>query len=263
MYCTTVGSMPIRIHPVVAVTLLVTAILVFTYIRIRFTPSLRDTLSQKWSERPYDSTGNASGTLISVDELYEVAQTGDILLMSGTSFNEKVVKWWTGAPVSHVGLIVKEDHPGPTDTDTLFMWEADVGQGSVDGSRLIPLRQKLRMYKGEHTAIYIPLLSNWKRPVPVIGPEGMEMLRKYVHTTHKPMDRLFTRYFFGSTSSASTVYCSELACNTLQVAGVMRGEEAALSPADWFPTGMNAGDTRAGRMLQMPYSYRPWYILSF
>jgi hypothetical protein len=248
--------MPLEVHPIVGITLIFAGIVVFLYVRIRFTPSLRDHLMHMSID------GELPVKEITVADLYEVAQTGDILLMSGTTFNEKMVRWWTDAPVSHVGLIVRETDV-PNAIDTLFLWEADVGQGSVAGSRLISLRQKLELYKGEHTAIYIPLLAHNKRQTPTIDPDGMELLRKYVHTTHKSMDRLFTRYFFAAPESETSVYCSELACNTLQVAKVMKAQPLTLSPADWFPTSFDAGTTRAGRMLLPPYSYGPWYVLTF
>ncbi len=79
-------------------------------------------------------------------------QTGDIVLFSGHTLAARTVRWWTGSPWSHIGLIVRL----PAYADTPLLWEAtrasplaDIHSGQVfDGVQLVSLDAKLANYPG-------------------------------------------------------------------------------------------------------------------
>ena len=68
--------------------------------------------------------------------------TGDLVFLNGRGDGEKMIGWLTGAPVSHVAMVVVVD-------GVPHLWEADFGQAK-EGARLLGLEKKLAGYKGEN-----------------------------------------------------------------------------------------------------------------
>lgn len=84
--------------------------------------------------------------LITEEEVFSQAKTGDLLFLSGNTKGENVCKWFTKSIFSHVGLIFKEeDFSGES---ILYIIDCDLGQKAKDGVRVMKLKDKLERYKG-------------------------------------------------------------------------------------------------------------------
>jgi len=81
------------------------------------------------------------------DELRPRLDTGDVVMMSATYFEDRVIEGLTGSPFSHIGMVVKKG-------EELFFWEATPAGGLVceldgeehTGVRLVPLEALLAQY---------------------------------------------------------------------------------------------------------------------
>jgi len=80
-------------------------------------------------------------------------KTGDLVLFSGRTLAARLVRWWTGSPWSHIGIIVRL----PEYADTPMLWEAtrantvaDIHHGVImDGVQLVSLDAKVASYAGD------------------------------------------------------------------------------------------------------------------
>lgn len=80
-------------------------------------------------------------------------KTGDLVLFSGRTLAARLVRWWTGSPWSHIGIIVRL----PEYADTPMLWEAtrantvaDIHHGAImDGVQLVSLDAKVASYPGD------------------------------------------------------------------------------------------------------------------
>lgn len=86
-------------------------------------------------------------------QLRSQLKTGDLVLFSGRTLAARLVRWWTGSPWSHIGIIVRL----PEYADTPMLWEAtrantvaDIHCGEImDGVQLVSLDAKLASYPGD------------------------------------------------------------------------------------------------------------------
>ena len=179
---------------------------------------------------------------LSREELLDKASTGDLILLSGTTYGEKLIKRLSGSCYSHVGLVLKQD-------GKVWLWEADLGQRHKDGPRLILLSEKLDRWTGSKVGGWIPLSPGTTRPSPE---KVLEII--YPHTT-KEMDRKMTKWLaashpdswlYSSMSEPNKVYCSELVAMTLMELGLL---DTSHSPAWYSPqTFANRGDPKSFRL---------------
>lgn len=81
------------------------------------------------------------------EELRPQLDTGDVVMMSATYVEDRIIEGLTGSPFSHIGMVVKKG-------EDLFFWEATPAGGLVceldgqehTGVRLVPLEALLAQY---------------------------------------------------------------------------------------------------------------------
>lgn len=167
----------------------------------------------------------------SYENFLEKADNGDLILLSGDSKGERTCRWAVGCVFSHVGIIFREKEDS---VDKLYIWEADIGQKSKAGPRIIRLEDKLERYKGFRVAGWTPLKGS--RPS---TKDILNLVPKYVH---KKLDNWMLIWllpnwsiFNGMKKDRKTVFCGELIADSLQDLGILdRTRPAAnYSPRDF------------------------------
>lgn len=149
---------------------------------------------------------------VSVSDVLSQVKTGDLILLSGTSRGERLIRAVTRSPYSHVAMVVVEN-------GTPYLWESDVGQRVKDGVRVIELREKLSLYKGEKIGLWLKFKDETKRPS---RESIVALLNKYLDMKiPKCMEYyLFSSspssYFYKESKEEDAMYCSELVAQTLQ-----------------------------------------------
>ena len=90
-------------------------------------------------------------------QLIATVDNGDLIFLSGSTFSEKTIKFWTRSHFSHVGIIVREID-AESGESVPYILEADYGGGHKDGVRLMKLEDKLSRYRGSS-------IGGWRRRV--------------------------------------------------------------------------------------------------
>lgn len=149
---------------------------------------------------------------VTSSEMLSNAKTGDLILLSGSTSSEKLIRAITRSPYSHVSMVVIENN-------TAYLWESDIGQHIKSGVRVIPLAEKLALYKGEKTGLWLKFKDESRRPR---REDIIPLLNKYIDTKMpKNMDYyLFSSspdgYFYKESKEDDAMYCSELVAQSLQ-----------------------------------------------
>lgn len=140
--------------------------------------------------------------------------TGDLVFLNGRGDGEKMIGWLTGAPVSHVAMVVVVD-------GVPHLWEADFGQAK-EGARLLGLEKKLAGYKGENVVGVRRLVGR-----EVALDEVVPIVEDLVG---KKMDRMMWAYVLGPMAeSPDQTFCSQLVATTLQRLGLLDKKRRASS----------------------------------
>ena len=84
---------------------------------------------------------------LSFEDAYDNIQNGDLIFLTGKTRGEHLCCFFTDCIYSHVGMLFREKHP-KTGEDVVYIWESDLGQRTRDGPRVIPLKKKLKLYRG-------------------------------------------------------------------------------------------------------------------
>jgi len=138
---------------------------------------------------------------LSIEEILKESKEGDIIGFSGKTFGEKAIMWyWKGddsvfefeKDVNHVGVVVGGENK--------LLYEADIGQGEQEGVRLINLRKKLELWKGEKTFL---LKRN-------INFNKDELSKNIKENLGKNVERAYWRWFIGLGSEKGKMYCYEV-----------------------------------------------------
>lgn len=159
---------------------------------------------------------------VSFNDLKDDLSTGDLILFCGDTYQEKAIRWVVGCRFSHVAMVVKK----PGNTDTLWLWEADMGQGEKDGPRLIRLQDKINRYKGKRVGAYLKLNS----VQPIHYDDVMSIVRRGINKkmqdrayswllSNRPESRLYSMLH-----DEDKVFCSELIADTYQRLALLGGE---------------------------------------
>ena len=161
----------------------------------------------------------------SLENVLECVDNGDLIFMAGDTRGERICRWCTGSMFSHVGMLFREKNSN--DEDVVYIWEADLGQSTKDGPRVIKLTDKLNKYKGFRYFAYrslniIPGCST-KRPklediLSIINEYGTydfddTMMKWWVSEKFKFLLPLF--------KDTNKVFCSELIALTMQRLGMI------------------------------------------
>lgn len=158
-------------------------------------------------------------------------RNGDILLLSGNTFGEKVIKFWHRSYFNHIAMIFR-DALGAPDTkpeNITFLWESDLGQNTRNGPRIIKLMDKLSKWRGSRIGMYRKYI-----PTDLITRPSERAIVSHADTyfdSGTEMDISMMSWFLSDypdswlfrklKGAAPKVYCSELVAETLQKFGFM------------------------------------------
>ncbi len=154
--------------------------------------------------------------VLDVNTLFDEANNGDLIFMSGSTPGENSCKWFTNSLFSHVGILLREKHPD-TNEDVLYIWDADLGQKTKDGPRLQPLSEKMKHYKGSRYCCWKKLNGN----IPSTK-EILNVVFKYLDYSfdNKMISWMFSsgilHLFFNLVNDEKKVFCSELVALSLE-----------------------------------------------
>lgn len=202
---------------------------------------------------------------ITVPKLMDQVSTGDVILMEGDSYGERVMKWCTRSIFSHVALVIrvkKYEESSPDQEEIVYLWESDLGQKKKAGPRLIPLKEKLKLYKGSKIAAWRPLksTSSAKKPSPE---DFISIVKKYLEydMDHRVLTWWFAGWWNWAYSLFKTdnkMFCSELVASTLQEIGILKKDRqpAWYCPGDWAKQTPRLA-------LENGYSYGPIQFFDF
>jgi hypothetical protein len=149
-------------------------------------------------------------------------------------------------------MLFREVHP-ETNEDIVYVWEADVGQHSKRGPRVMKLVNKLEMYHG------YPYFM-WRKLIVGIGdiknPSTENILKVVDEYKDYEFDDDMLRWWLstipGSCSKAkNTVFCSELIAITLKSKHINMMDDTHASA--WYSPGTFTQDNIPG--LRLTYSY--------
>lgn len=151
-----------------------------------------------------------SKNYLSVSEVLEYADNGDIILFSGNQYSENLIKFYTGSYFTHISFLFREN-------GILYIWEADMGQHYRDGPRVIKFKDKIKRWKGNKIAVWKKFMGH--RP---ILQDILKVIGKYINLN---MDMSMISWAFSNYPNSSifkyfkdlnTVFCSELIVMTLR-----------------------------------------------
>ena len=158
--------------------------------------------------------------LSSIDELKDNFETGDLIFLSGNTFNEKCIKTITRCGFSHVAMIVKRPN------GVVMLFECDLGQRARDGVRLIHFDQKLKYYRGSRVGGWMKLKSSRQ-------PQQHIIERIVGENVGHGMVKSFHTYFLANypesllyewSRDTNRTFCSELIADTYQKLALMKGD---------------------------------------
>ena len=184
------------------------------------------------------------GLIIDPNDIFSDAENGDLILMSGNTYGEKVCKWFSNSIFSHVGFLFRENHP-ETKEDILYIWDADIGQKARDGPRVMKFEDKLTIYKGFRIGAWKKLIVSENRKRPSLK-DILKIIPRY---SNKEFDDLMMTWFIplymntihSIVNDNSKVFCSELIASTLQDLNILKENRRPTSycPEDFFRSNIN------------------------
>lgn len=190
---------------------------------------------------------------ITVQDVLDQSNNGDLIFFSGNTSGEKTCKYFTDTIFSHVGFLFREIHPD-TGEDIAYIFDCDLGQGTKDGVRVLPLRDKLLRYKGEHTGAFKKLIHGNKQRPNLIN--ILDLVGKYSSIDFD--DKIATWWFsniswiYRKIKNEKTMFCSELVALIYQDLGILKRKHvpAWYSPGDFhnhrldLEEGYSLGETK-------------------
>jgi hypothetical protein len=195
----------------------------------------------------YISSNNL--TFIEMNNIFNEIENGDIILLTGDTFGEKVCKWYTDDIFSHVGLLFREINP-ETQENIIYILESDIGQGSKNGVRIISLKDKLSKYKGVKIGAIKKLViensfdSNGiiKRVSPPTYNDIINIINNYVSMSfdEKIITWWISEYpiLYKLIKNQNTIFCSELVAGVYQNLNIIKKDK---QPAFYCPGDFNKG----------------------
>tara|TARA_Y100000296_G_scaffold2569_2_gene3618 strand:+ start:1442 stop:2044 length:603 start_codon:yes stop_codon:yes gene_type:complete len=152
--------------------------------------------------------------------------TGDIVLFSGKGRISGMIKWFTGSPWSHVGMVLRL-----TEYNMLLLWESttlskikDINTGKArQGVQLVPLSERMKSYEGKvgirrlnmfdkYQAIDHDVLMKFREEV-----KG----RPYEESKIELFKSAYDGVFGGNEEDLSSIFCSELVAEAYQRLGLL------------------------------------------
>ncbi len=165
--------------------------------------------------------------------------TGDIVLFSGKGRVSNVIKWASKTPWSHVGMVYKmhSDTRVMVAESTTLSDISDVITGKrSEGVQIVPLSQRLVKYDG---AVAIRQISGTRSMGSLEAIDGwirMVHQRPYEKSTWQLIKAQYDGFLLPpNEEDFSSLFCSELVAEALQVMGALDGATPANEyvPADF------------------------------
>lgn len=94
---------------------------------------------------------------ISLDVFLKNCKSGDIILFNGKKWYSKLIEWYCGSDISHVGIIVIDPNIDGKMTHGHFLLESKLYSNDKNGVRLTPLRNIFKENEGSN--VYIRFLN--------------------------------------------------------------------------------------------------------
>ncbi len=175
---------------------------------------------------------------ISIQKALSIAENGDIILMAGNTHGEKTCRWCSGTMFSHVGVLFWEVHP-VTGERILYIFDCDLGQGTKEGVRVMPLRDKLHRYKGMRIAVLKKMIVH----PPVTRPTRdnfVALFSKYIPIEFD--NRIITwwvadwGWLYRLIKNPKTMFCSEFIASIFQDLNILQRDHvpAWYHPGDFY-----------------------------
>lgn len=192
--------------------------------------------------------------VLSYEKIEGRLDTGDVVLFSGNTWAAKSVKWFTGSPWSHVGLVVRH----PAWGNQPLVWEAtrssllkDLCTGAYrgDGVQLVSLQEKLASYPG--TVAVRRWAVDTERPS---FAEVTQALHMYHARPYRDYVRRNLAAFLDASerhSGAAGTFCSEFVAEVLMRWGLLAAHRPSryYVPADFSEERSYSQDIRLGPSL--------------
>lgn len=83
-------------------------------------------------------------------------KSGDIILFNGKKWYSKIIEWYCGSDISHVGIIIKDPNVNGKMCHGQFVLESRLYEDGSNGVRLTPLNKILEEYEQD---IYVRFLN--------------------------------------------------------------------------------------------------------
>lgn len=161
-------------------------------------------------------------------------RTGDLLFLSGKTYAEGFIKWYMNFPFSHVAMVIVEN-------DIVYLWEADMGQQTKKGARVIELSKKKQLWKGWRIGGY----CRYKGP-DIHADDIDPIVFKYINYD---IDTKLLSYFFGQNSQKKEMFCSQLIAQTFIDLGIFKGDTVA---TNYSPKRLSTMSTH-NKMVYIPF----------
>jgi len=179
---------------------------------------------------------------ISVQDALKIPENGAVVLLSGDTHGERTCRWCTGTMFSHVGVLFWEKHP-VTGEDILYVFDCDLGQGTKEGVRVMPLRDKLHRYKGMRVGAIKNLIVHPSKKRPT-REDFVGLFPKY---TPIEFDNKIATWWFANWNSIynlvknpGQMFCSELVASVYQ--------DLCILQKDRVPAWYHPGDFHRSRL---------------
>lgn len=228
---------------------------------------------------------------LTIDELLTLVETGDIILLSGGSFDSQFIEFATNAVWSHVLMVakVKIEETGEkviAAFESVYSSDLKVnifGNPAENGVRLVRLKEYLEGYKGYTAAVRFLCIKDKdaKKRKALIkhlkdvlsGPEGA--FDKYINLPYETSWMEFIGVFIGglfgkARPTKKEMFCSELVGTVFEDAGIL--DTSRMSPNQLAPEAfwsasdlpLKMPDVRLGYVslspewyIQLNHEYRP------
>jgi len=183
----------------------------------------------------YVSRNNNHLAWTTTEDILKNSEDGDILFLSGDTSGERTCRWFSGCIFSHVGFLFREKHP-VTGENVVYIFDCDIGQGSKDGVRVQPLKDKLDRYKGFRIGALKKLNVGYGKTRPSYD-DIMGLVKKYLPTE---FDEYIATWWVARwpkihrlVKNNKTMFCSELLANIYQDLGILKRDRVG----SWYHPG--------------------------
>lgn len=158
-------------------------------------------------------------------------KTGDVISFSGKGRTSNLIKWRTGSDISHVGMVMETEFNNAFGQRVLIIESTslnnipDIKTGEfIKGVQMQQLSKRLDSYDGQ---------AYWHKLNTPLSCSGERKMLQWLSTQHNkkvPYDTFqaigagadfFDKFGIVNAPDFSSLFCSELVCKALQLAGIV------------------------------------------